>query len=112
MPSPIETLLRVHDSPRADPDILGIFRIDRDGADRLHWLFVEDRTKAGAAVIRFPNAAAGCADEKRNLARRLLHAGDGGNAAAHRGRPDIARAQSGNCGGIVRRFVRSRKLTR
>ena len=57
---------------RADPDVLRVLRIERDRADRLHRLLVEDRPVMRSAVFRFPNAAAGRADEERDFARTAL----------------------------------------
>ena len=68
-----------------NPDILGVLRIDRDGADRLHRLFVKHRAVTGPAVVRFPNAAAGRPDVESDFARRLVRACDGGDASAHGG---------------------------
>src|SRR5205085_1469993 len=82
----------------ADPDVLRIFRIERDGADRLHRLLVEDRLVTGPAVFRFPDAAAGRADEDREFAVGLADRVDRRDAAAHRGRADIARAETGDRG--------------
>ena len=90
---------------RADPDVLRILRVERDRADRLHRLFVEDRSIMRAAVFGFPNAAAGRADKDRDLARWLAVAGDGGDASAHRGRADVARAQAGDGRRVKWRFL-------
>ena len=48
-----------------DPNDLGVAGIDRDRADRLHRLLVEDRFVGRAAVNRFPHAAARLADVQR-----------------------------------------------
>ena len=102
---PIETLLRVHDSPGADPDVLRVLRIECDRADRLHRLFVEDWLVTRPAIFGFPNAAAGRADKKGDLARRFPCCGNGRNATAHGRGTDIARAEPGDGGGIIGRFL-------
>ena len=51
----------------SDPDIFCVLGIERDRANRLHRLFVEHRPVSSSAIVRFPNAAAGRADEKRDL---------------------------------------------
>ena len=89
---------------RADPDVLGVLRVERDRADRLHRLFVEDRPILRAAVVRFPDAATGCADKDCELAGWLAISGDRGDAAAHRGGADVARAETRDGGGTVWRF--------
>ena len=90
---------------RADPDVLRILRVERDRADRLHRLLVEDRLELRAAVFRFPNAAAGRADKKRDFAGWLAVGGEGGDAAAHCGGADVARAETGDGRGVVGRLL-------
>ena len=84
---------------RAHPHDLRIGRVDRDRADRLHRLLVEHRLERRAAVGRLPDAAARGADVQQRLAVDVA-ASDGGDAAAHRGRADVARAESGDRAGI------------
>ncbi len=90
---------------RAHPDGLGVRGIDGDGADRLHRLLVEDRPESGAAVHRLPHAARGSADIEGRLAV-LVVAGDCGDAAAHRGRADVARPEPGDDSGVEHRRTR------
>ena len=68
--------------------------IDGDGADGLHWLLVEHRLEAGAAVLGLPHAARRGADVKSELAAGFIDRGHGGDAAAHGGRADVAGAQA------------------
>src|SRR5215470_8168935 len=82
-----------------------ILWVERDGADRLNALFVEHRPVSRPTIIRFPNAPAGRANKKCNLARRLACARDGRDAPAHCCRADITRAQAGDCRGSKRRFL-------
>ena len=108
MPSPIEVELRVQASPVPTRDRLGIRRIDRNGADRLHALFVEHRLERRAAVLRLPHAARGRADEEDGLAAFVArrHRGD---AARHRGRADVARAEAADDAGVDHRRRRRRR---
>ena len=78
---------------RPDPDRLGVLGIDRDRADRLHRLLVEHRLERGAAVHRLPHAAARRADIHGETIA-LVHGGDRRDAAAHRRRADVPRAES------------------
>src|SRR6266446_5511699 len=55
----------------ADPDDLRVRGVERDRANRLDALLVEDGLERGAAVDRLPDAARGGADEQRDLAVRL-----------------------------------------
>src|SRR5205085_137821 len=89
----------------ADPDVLRIFWIEREGADGLDRLFVEDRLVTRAAILGFPNAAAGRADEDGQLAGRFPRGRDGRDAPAHGRRTDIARAEPGDGGGIKRSLL-------
>jgi hypothetical protein len=75
------------------PNILCVLGINRDGADRLHRLFIKDRPITRPTVVRFPNATTGRADKKRDFAGRLFRSGQRGNAPAHGGGTDIARAE-------------------
>ena len=86
---------------RSDPDDLRIRRVDRDGADRLHGLLVEDGLVSRAAVDRLPDAAGGRSDEDRQ-AIAVAHGVDRRDAAAHRGRSDVAGAEAGDRFGIDR----------
>src|SRR5262249_34661343 len=80
---------------RADPDDFRVLRIDRDRADGLDGLFVEDRLESRAAIDRLPHAAAGRAYvDRQNLP--LLHSVTRRHALAHRRRADVARAQTGD----------------
>ena len=83
----------------ANPDCFRIRGIDGDRADRLRALAVEDGLVGRAAVHRLPHAAAGRAD-KHGDAPILIDGVDRGDAAAHHGRADVARRQSGNRSGI------------
>src|SRR5439155_12028867 len=83
----------------ADPDHLGVLRVDRDRADRLDRLLVEHRLEGGAGVDRLPHAAAGGAGVDREP-RPFVHRGERRDAAAHRRRPDVAGAQAGNGRGV------------
>ncbi len=89
---------------RADPDVLRILGIERDGADRLHRLLVEDRLVARPAILGFPNAAAGRSDVKGEFPGRFPEGGKGGDAAAHGRGADVARAKAGDGRRIVGRL--------
>src|SRR6266513_1025473 len=80
----------------ADPHVFRIFRVERDGADRLNALFVEYRAVARRTIIRFANTSAGRANKKRDFARWLGCTRDGGDASAHCCRANITRAQAGD----------------
>ena len=84
---------------RPDPHDLGIRRIDGDRTDRLYGLLVEYRLERGAAVGRLPHAAARRADIDRQP-RAFVRRRDRRDTPAHRGRADVARAQSGDRFGI------------
>src|SRR4029077_2676223 len=60
----------------SDPHIFRIFRIERDGADRLTALVVEYRAVPRPTIIRFPNPSAGRANKERNLPGRLTYTRD------------------------------------
>src|SRR5713101_6597827 len=79
----------------ADPDGARVAWVDGDRADRLHGLFVEYRPEARAAVLALPNAPARGADVDERLAVDV-RGREGGDAAAHRGRADVAHAQAGD----------------
>src|SRR5882672_5507343 len=79
----------------ADPDHFGVLRINRHRADRLHGLLVEHRFERRATVRRLPHAAARRADVDREP-RTLVYGVERRNAAAHRCRADVARAEAGN----------------
>src|SRR5262249_53295103 len=83
----------------ADPDGLRVRGIEGDRADRLHRLLVEDGLERGAAVHRLPDTAARGADVEDGLATVDVR-GDGGDAAAHRGGADVARADAGDDAGV------------
>ena len=87
---------------RSDPNVLRIFRVERDRANRLHRLLVEHRLVARPAILGFPNAAAGRADEDGDFPGRLLVGGDGGDASAHGSGANVACAKTGDGGGAVR----------
>src|SRR6266508_901841 len=78
---------------RANPDHFGVLRINRDRADGLDRLFVEDRLECRAAVDRLPHAAARRADVDRQPLP-LLHGVERRHAPAHSRRADVARAQA------------------
>src|SRR4029077_18725774 len=80
----------------AYPNVFRILRVERDGADRLHSLFVKYRAIPRSAIIGFPNAATGCTHKQCDLARWLVHSRDAGNASAHCRRADVACAEAGN----------------
>src|SRR5262249_35760453 len=82
-----------------DPNVFRILRVERDGADRLHRLFVKYRAIPRSAVVGFPNAATGCTDKQGDLARWLMHSRDVRDASAHCRRPDVARSEPGNTRG-------------
>jgi hypothetical protein len=69
--------------------------IDRDCANGLNVFAVENRFESRAAVHGLPNAAAGRSHEDSDAAS-LVDGIQCGDAAAHRGRPDIAGRQAGN----------------
>ena len=69
-------------------------RIERQGADGLRRLLVEDRPERRAAVGGFPHAAGRRADQQHGLAIGLDPPGDRGDPAAHGGRADVASAKS------------------
>ena len=73
---------------------------DHDRADRGGRLLVEHRLEGGAAVERLPHAAAGRADPHRQLAVRHVDGVQRGDAAAHRGRTDVANAESRDGAGV------------
>jgi len=77
---------------RADPHDVGVRRIERNRADRLHGRFIEDWFERGSAVGRSPYSAGSCADEQRHLAVFFLPARDRRDAARHCGRADVAYA--------------------
>src|SRR5262249_53545072 len=79
----------------SDPNVLRIGRIDRDRADRLNFLLVENGTIARAAVIGFPNAAARRADDESDFTGRLMNTGDRRDSSAHRRGSNVARAKAG-----------------
>ncbi len=89
----------------SDPNILRILRIERDGADGLHRLLVKYGSKSRAAVVGFPDAAAGRAYKERDFTRGFACCGDGRDATAHGSRTDITRAQAGDCCGSKRPFL-------
>src|SRR5439155_6227724 len=71
----------------AGPDDLRVRGIDRDGADGLDTLLIEDRPECRSAVDRFPHASARRSHDHGQPAV-VVDGGDGGDAAAHRGRAD------------------------
>src|SRR5207248_6765343 len=83
---------------RSHPDDLRILRIDLHLADRLHRLLVEDGLEGGAAVLALPDPAARRSHEQQGLSPDVSPV-DGGYAAAHRRRPDVAGVQSGDDAG-------------
>src|SRR5439155_22032354 len=92
-----------------DPNIFRIFRIERDGADGLHRLLVKDGPKPRAAVVGFPDAAAGRADKERDFTRGLSCRGEGRDATAHSRRTDVPRTETGNGGGTIGSVLGVRK---
>src|SRR6266487_5312039 len=79
------------------PDIFRIFRIERNRADRLDMLFIEHGAVPRSAVIGFPNAATGRANEKRDFTRGLARTRDGRDAPAHCRGTYVARAKARDC---------------
>src|SRR5207237_8256799 len=79
----------------SDPNVFCVLGIERNCANRLHRLFVEHRSVASSAVVRFPDASAGRAAEKRDLAGGLSRYSDRGDASAHCGGTDFTRAKPG-----------------
>ena len=101
MPSPIDTELRVQLSPVPTQTMFGIAGIERDRADRLHGLLVEHGLEGRAAVERLPDAAGGRADvDASTLPSFSCARGERRDAAAHRGRADVARAETGDDGAV------------
>src|SRR5262249_12213817 len=78
---------------RTNPDDFRVLRINRDRADGLDRLFVEDRLECRAAVDRLPHAAARRADVNRQPLP-LLHGVDRRHAPAHSRRSYVAPAQA------------------
>ena len=69
----------------------------------MHRLFIKHWPVSGSAIIRFPHAAAGCTNKKRDLPRGFPGRSHGGDAAAHGRRSDVARAETGDrCRAIQR----------
>ncbi len=86
---------------RAHPDRVRIVGIDRDAADRVGVLVVEDRFPGRPRVDRLPDAAAADADVPGALVVRVDR--DIGDSPRHECRPDAAHFQS-----LERLFVESR----
>src|SRR5439155_18825359 len=80
----------------ADPNVLRVLRINRDRANGLHWLFVEDGPEGGAEIFRLPNAATGRTHENGGFAIWLMASRDCRNAATHGSRADVTGAQARN----------------
>ncbi len=80
-----------------DPDGVGTRLVDGDGADR-GAVVVEDRLEGDAAVLRFPDPAGGRSDVEDP--RIGSHGVDRRDPAAHHRRPDRARTQRAEDGGI------------
>ena len=80
----------------ADPNVFRILRVERNGPDRLHRLFVKYRAIPRSAVVGFPNAATGRTHKERDLARWLVDSRDARDSSAHCRRPDVARPEPGN----------------
>src|SRR5437870_11516526 len=79
-----------------NPNIFRIFWIERDSADGLHRLLVKDRSKPRAAVVGFPDAAAGRADKESDFTRGFSCCGDGRDATTHGCRTDVSRTETGD----------------
>ena len=79
-----------------DPDDRGIGRSDGKIADRRIQFLVKDRSERDAAIGGFPDAAGSGADEK--CVGIVFNHGDIVDAAAHDGRADFAKLQSGQRG--------------
>ena len=77
---------------RADPDRVRVGRVERDAADRVGGLAVEDRRPRRAGVLRLPHAAR--ADGHVPDVALLRVDGDVADAARHDGRPDVAEGQA------------------
>src|SRR5207245_2139517 len=85
---------------RAGPDNFGIRGIDCYGANGLHIRAIENGLERCAAVDRLPDAAARRSDEDGEPAL-FVDRVDGGDAATHRRRSDVARGQTGDRTGVV-----------
>ena len=77
----------------ADPDDVRVLRVDRDAADRVGALAVEDGRPGGPGVLGLPDAARGHGQEPALLVGRVH--GDVGDAAGGDGRPDAAQREAG-----------------
>ena len=107
MPLPIETLLRVHDSPVPTQTFFGFFGssamapIDCTGCS----------SKTGRKVVPpssdFQTPPLAAPTKMVILPLAFAIGRDGGDAAAHGGRADVARAEPGNGGGIIRGLLGS-----
>src|SRR5262249_32941590 len=87
------------------PNDLRVRGVDGDGADRLHVLTIEDRFERGAAIDRFPDAAA-CGASEDGQPSVVIDGGNGGHAAAHLRRTDVASCQTGDGSRIEPRTTR------
>ena len=83
----------------AGPHRVRILGIDRECADRLHVLLVEDGLERGAAVHRLPYAAARGANI-HGQAVALMYRRERRDATAHDSGADVARAEPGRGFGI------------
>ena len=84
----------------ADPNDLGIGRIDYDVADRLDRLAVEHRAEGHAPVFALPHPARRGADEQGRLAIGLAVRSDCGDPPRHLRRADVADAKARDRAGV------------
>ena len=82
-----------HVFTRTDPHNVRIGRVDRDVADGIGGVIVEDRGPGGARVRGLPDAAG--SDRDVPGGRVVGVDGDVGDAAAHQGRADSAEREAG-----------------
>ena len=89
----------------ADPDRERVLRVERDAADRVRALAVEDRRPGRARVGRLPDAARGDRDVPDRVVPRVD--GDVADAPGGHRRPDAAEREPGEGLGLeLRRVVR------
>src|SRR5262249_50078400 len=86
----VDSVANGHAVPRprfscSDPNVFRILGVERDGANRLHRLFIKYRAIPRSAVIGFPNAPASRTHKKGDLPRWLTYSRDTGDASAHCG---------------------------
>ena len=102
MPLPIETLLRVHGSPVPTQTFFGFFGSSAIAPIDCTGCSSKTGRKRVPPSSDFQTPPLAAPTKMVSLARRLVVRGNGGDTAAHRGGADVARAQSGDGGGIIR----------